>query len=344
MIRESISYLVSGRNLTTEEATTVMQEIMDGEATPGQLGAFLTALSNKGEEPQEIAGMARVMREKALHVEVEGDLVDTCGTGGDGKNSFNISTASAFVAAGAGLKVAKHGNRAAGGSCGSADVLEALGVKIDLPPEGVERCIKSVGMGFMFAPVFHPSMRFAAPIRREIGIRTVFNILGPLTNPAGAQYQLIGVAYAELGRQMAEVLRLLEVKHAIIAYGQDGFDELTLDGSTTGWEIQEGMVRPWSTSPREVGLPTVTVDAIRGGTKEENAEIMRSVFQGKPGPFRDVVILNSAAVLLVGNRVENMAEGVEQAAKVIDAGVALDKLESFISISQQVGIELEGES
>ncbi len=340
MIREAISDIVSGQSLSMEDAATVMAEIMEGEATPAQLGAFLTALSLKGETPEEMAGMARVMREKALHVTVEGPLVDTCGTGGDGKNSFNISTAAAFVAAGAGLKVAKHGNRAASGSCGSADVLEALGVKIDLPPEGVEQCINQVGMGFMFAPVFHPSMRHAAPVRREIGIRTVFNILGPLTNPAGAQSQLIGVAHAQLGKQMAEVLRLLGARRAIVAHGQDGLDELTLDGETQGWEVVGGQVRTWTISPEGAGLPSASLDQIRGGSKEENAATMRRIFQGASGPLRDVVLLNSAAVLLVGDEVEDIAQGVERAARVIDDGAALAKLESLVELSQRLGQEL----
>ena len=340
MIREAISDIVSGQSLSMEDAATVMGEIMEGEATPAQLGAFLTALSLKGETPEEMAGMARVMREKALRVNVEGPLVDTCGTGGDGKNSFNISTAAAFVAAGAGLKVAKHGNRAASGSCGSADVLEALGVKIDLPPEGVEQCINQVGMGFMFAPAFHPSMRHAAPVRREIGIRTVFNILGPLTNPAGAQSQLIGVAHPQLGKQMAEVLRLLGARHAIVAHGQDGLDELTLDGETQGWEVVGGQVRAWATSPEHAGLPSVSLDQIKGGSKEENAATMRLIFQGSQGPLRDVVLLNSAAVLLVGGEVENIAQGVERAARVIDDGAALAKLEHLVEFSQRLGQEL----
>ncbi len=340
MIREAISSVVSGQSLSMEDAATVMEEIMEGEATPAQLGAFLTALSLKGETPEEIAGMAKVMREKALRVNVEGPLVDTCGTGGDGKNSFNISTAAAFVAAGAGLKVAKHGNRAASGSCGSADVLEALGVKIDLPPEGVEQCINQVGMGFMFAPVFHPSMRHAAPVRREIGIRNVFNILGPLTNPAGVQAQLVGVAHAQLGKQMAEVLRLLGVRHAIVAHGQDGLDELTLDGETQGWEVVGGRVREWSTSPESAGLPSASLDQIKGGSKEENAATMRRIFQGASGPLRDVVLLNSAAVLLVGGEVEDIAQGVEQAARVIDDGAALAKLDSLVAVSQRLGQEL----
>ena len=340
MIREAINSVVSGQSLSMEDAATVMEEIMEGEATPAQLGAFLTALSLKGETPEEIAGMARVMREKALRVNVAGPLVDTCGTGGDGKNSFNISTAAAFVAAGAGLKVAKHGNRAASGSCGSADVLEALGVKIDLPPEGVEQCIDQVGMGFMFAPVFHPSMRHAAPVRREIGIRTVFNILGPLTNPAGAQSQLIGVAHAQLGKQMAEVLRLLGARRAIVAHGQDGLDELTLDGETQGWEVVGGQVRAWATSPEGAGLPSASLDQIKGGSKEENAATMRRIFQGASGPLRDVVLLNSAAVLLVGGEINDIAQGVERAARVIDEGAALAKLESLVEVSQRLGREL----
>ena len=340
MIREAISDLVLGQSLSMEDSAAVMEEIMEGEATPAQLGAFLTALSLKGETPEEIAGMARVMREKALRVNVDGPLVDTCGTGGDGKNTFNISTAAAFVAAGAGLKVAKHGNRAASGTCGSADVLEALGIKIDLPPEGVEQCINQVGMGFMFAPVFHPSMRHAAPVRREIGIRTVFNILGPLTNPAGAQSQLIGVAHAQLGKQMAEVLRLLGARHAIIAHGQDGLDELTLDGETQGWEVVGGQVRPWAISPESAGLPSASLDQIKGGSKEENAATMRRIFQGASGPLRDVVLLNSAAVLLVGGQVEDIAQGVERAAQVIDDGAALAKLESLVEVSQRLGQEL----
>ena len=337
MIRESIDAVVSGRSLTMEEASSVMREIMEGEATPAQLGAFLTALALKGETTQEIAGMARVMREMALKVEVDGMLVDTVGTGGDGKNTFNISTATAFVAAGAGLKVAKHGNRAASGSCGSADVLEALGVKIDLPAEGVARCINEVGLGFMFAPVFHPSMRHAAPVRREIGIRTVFNILGPLTNPAGAQSQLLGVAFPELGGTMAEVLALLGTHHAMIVHGDGGLDELSLSGDTSVWEVQGGQVKQWTVRVEDTGLPPAPITAIRGGTKEENAATMRNVFQGEPGPVRDMVLLNSGAVLLVGEVSQTLRQGIETAAEIIDSGAALAKLDQFVELSQQLG-------
>ena len=339
MIREAIEAVVSGRSLSFEEAATVMREIMEGEATPAQLGAFLTGLCFKGETPPEIAGMATVMREKALKVNVPGPLVDTCGTGGDGKGTFNISTAAAFVAAGAGLKVAKHGNRAASGSCGSADVLEALCVKIDLPPEGVERCINEVGIGFMFASLFHPAMRYAAPVRREIGIRTIFNILGPLTNPAGAQSQLLGVAYPQLGPPMAEVLRLLGVHHAIIVHGEGGLDELTLSGSTTGWEVRDGEISIWTVSIEDTGLPQASIEDLRGGSKDQNAATMRWVFQDQQGPIRDVVLLNSGAVLLAGDRVSTLRQGIDMAAEVIDSGEALRKLEALAELSQLLGQE-----
>lgn len=340
MIREAIGLVISGQSLSMENAAAVMREIMDGEATPAQLGAFLTALSIKGETPQEIAGMATVMREKALRVNVPGPLMDTCGTGGDGKNTFNISTAAAFVAAGAGLKVAKHGNRAASGACGSADVLEALGVKIELPPAGVERCINETGIGFMFAPVFHPSMRYAAPVRREIGIRTVFNILGPLTNPAGAQTQLVGVAYAGLGEQMADVLRLLGVHHAIIVHGEDGLDELTLTGETKAWEVVDGSIRSWKLPLEQTGLPQASLEDVRGGTKEENAATMRQIFQGEPGPLRNIVLLNSGAALLAADQVDSIRQGVDVAARVIDSGEALKKLDGLVELSQRLGQEL----
>jgi anthranilate phosphoribosyltransferase len=337
MIREAITSVLSGESLGMDDASAVMREIMEGEATPAQLGAFLTALSIKGETPEEIAGMALVMRDKALPVDVHGPLLDTCGTGGDGKNTFNISTAAAFVAAGAGVKVAKHGNRAASGSCGSADVLEALGVNIDLHPEGVAECIEQVGMGFMFAQVFHPAMRYAAPVRREIGIRTVFNILGPLTNPARAQMQLLGVAQAAVGEKMAQVLRLVGVHHAIVVHGADGLDELTLSADTTGWEVVDGEIRTWTMSVSETGLPPATLEDIRGGDKEANAATMREVFQGQTGPVRDVVLLNSGAALMAADRAGSIAEGIALAAEVIDSGQAIKKVDTLVELSQALG-------
>ncbi len=337
MIRESINTVVSGQSLTMEEASSVMREIMEGEATPAQLGAFLTALALKGETTQEIAGMARVMREMALRVDVDGELLDTVGTGGDGKNTFNISTATAFIAAGAGLKVAKHGNRAASGSCGSADVLEALGVQIELSPEAVARCINEVGVGFMFAPAFHPAMRHAGPVRREIGIRTVFNILGPLTNPAGAQTQLLGVAFPELGGIMVEVLGLLGSHHAMIVHGAGGLDEISLSGDTSVWEVRGGQVEEWTLRVEDTGLPKTPIEAIRGGSKEENAATMRRLFQGEQGPVRNMVLLNSAGVLMVGDKTETIRHGVEMSAGIIDSGAALAKLDQMVEVTQRLG-------
>jgi anthranilate phosphoribosyltransferase len=337
MIRESIDTVVSGQSLTMGEASAVMREIMEGEATPAQLGAFLTALALKGETTQEIAGMARVMREMALRVEVDGELVDTVGTGGDGKNTFNISTATAFIAAGAGLKVAKHGNRAASGSCGSADVLEALGVQIELSPVAVAQCINEVGVGFMFAPAFHPAMRHAGPVRREIGIRTVFNILGPLTNPAGAQTQLLGVAFPELGGIMAEVLGLLGSHHAMIVHGAGGLDEISLSGDTSVWEVRGGQVEEWTIRVEDTGLPETPIEAIRGGSKEENAATMRRLFQGEQGAVRDMVLLNSAGVLMVGDKSETIRQGIEMSAEIIDTGSALAKLDQMVEVTQRLG-------
>ena len=336
-IREAIDEVVSGRSLDMADASAVMREIMQGEATPAQLGSFLTALRLKGETTQELAGMASVMREFALKVDVDGPLVDTVGTGGDGSNTFNISTATAFVAAGAGLKVAKHGNRAASSSCGSADVLEALGANIELTPQAVARCINEVGVGYMFAQAFHPAMRHAGPVRREIGIRTVFNILGPLTNPAGAQVQLLGVAFPELGATMAEVLRLLGAHHAMIVHGHGGLDEISLSGDTSVWELQGDQVREWTVRVSDTGLPYTPVEAVRGGDKEQNAATMRSLFQGEPGPVRDMVLLNSAGVLLVGDLVATIREGVQLAAEIIDSGAALDKLDRFVELTQRLG-------
>ena len=334
-IREAISAVVGGHSLTMEQSSHVMRQIMGGEATPAQLGAFLTGLRIKGETAQEIAGMAAVMREFALKVEVEGPLIDTVGTGGDGQNTFNISTATAFVAAAAGLKVAKHGNRAASGTCGSADVLEALGVQIELTPEGVARCIEEAGVGFMFAPVFHPAMRYAGPVRREIGIRTVFNILGPLTNPAGAQTQLLGVAFPELGETIAEVLGILGSHRAMIVHGHGGLDELSLSGDSTVWEAREGSLSRWTVRVEDTGLTRTPISAIRGGTREENAAAMRRLFEGEPGPIRDVVLLNSAGVLMAGDLAASIREGVEMSAALIDNGAALASLDRLVEVSQR---------
>ena len=332
-IREAIDSVVSGRSLTMDQAAAIMRQIMQGEATPAQLGSFLTALRLKGESTEEIAGMATVMREFSLKVRVEGTVVDSVGTGGDGANTFNISTAAALVAAGAGVRVAKHGNRAASGSCGAADVLETLGVRIELPPEGVERCINDGGIGFMFAQAFHPSMRHAGPVRREIGIRTVFNILGPLTNPAAAQRQLIGVAYPELGQKVADVMRLLGSERSLVVHGAGGLDEIALDGPTSIWELRDGKVENWTFHPDDTGLGRWSVDDLRGGDREANAATMRRLLEGEGGPIRDAILLNTAGVLLAAGATSTIPEGIQAAAQAIDTGAARHRLEALVDLS-----------
>ena len=326
----------AGESLSMDDAVTVMREVMEGEVTPAQLGSYLTALALKGETPEEIAGFATVMREKSLRVAVEGAAIDTCGTGGDRKGTFNISTAAAFVVAGAGLTVAKHGNRAASGDCGSADVLEALGVRIELPPEAVERCLREIGIGFMFAPAYHPAMRYAAPVRREIGIRTVFNVLGPMTNPAGVSCQLIGVGYPEVAEKMAEALRLFGTHHAIIVHSDDGMDELSLGSDTAGWEVLNGEIRPYVVRPRDLGLPHATPEDLRGGDPAANAETMRAILSGSGGPVRDAVVLNSGAALVAGDLVSTLADGIEMAAASIADGRAAEKLDAMVSLTREL--------
>ena len=336
MIKEAIDTLVSGNSLTMEQAAGVMNEIMDGEATPAQFGSFVTALRLKGETVHEIAGMARAMREKAIPVATSGPVVDTCGTGGDASETFNISTTAAFVVAGAELKVAKHGNRGMSSGCGSADVLDALGVKIDLGAKEVERCLEEVGIGFMFAPVFHPAMKYASTPRREIGIRTVFNILGPLTNPAGAEFQLLGVADGALTMKMAEVLGLLGCHHALVVHGEDGLDEITLGGQTTVCELKEDEITRYLIDPEEFGFRRVSMAILRGGPPQESAAIIRRVLAGETGPHRDIVLLNAAAALVAGDRAENLEQGIHIAAQAIDSGKASEKLEKLIALSQSL--------
>ena len=339
MIREAISSATAGQSLAMTDAIEVMREVMEGEATPAQLGAYLTALSLKGETPEEIAGFATVMREKSLRVNVDGPAIDTCGTGGDRKGTFNISTAAAFVVAGAGLTVAKHGNRAASGDCGSADVLEALGVRIELPPEAVERCLREIRIGFMFAPAYHPAMRYAAPVRREIGIRTVFNLLGPMTNPARVSCQLIGVGYPEAAEKMAEALRLFGAHHAIIVHSDDGMDELSLGSDTPGWEVLDGEIRPYLVQPRDLGLPHATPDDLRGGDPASNADTMRRILSGATGPIRDAVVLNSGAALVAGDLAATLSEGIEMAASSIADGRAAGKLDALATLTQELSPE-----
>jgi anthranilate phosphoribosyltransferase len=334
MIKEAIKTLVSGQSLTEEQAASVMEEIMRGEATPAQFGAFVTALRLKGETIDEIVGMAKTMRANANSVIISEPLVDTCGTGGDALGTFNISTAAAFVAAGAGLKVAKHGNRAISSHCGSADVLETLGVKVDLNAEQVKRCLEEVGMGFMFAPLFHPAMKYAAAPRREIGIRTVFNIIGPLTNPAGAKAQVLGVADELLVQKLASVLNGLGCKHALVVHGEDGLDEITITGKTKVSELKDGSITSYSISPDDFGLSRASLDSLKGGTTSENALLLRRILAGALGPQRDVVLANAGAVLLAGDKVKTLEEGITLAIEVIDSGRAWAKLGQLIKFSQ----------
>ena len=338
MIREAINSLVSGNSLSFEEASGAMEDIMSGEATPAQIAAFLTALRIKGETADEIAGMASVMRARATPVKVSGPAIDIVGTGGDASGSFNISTAAAFVAAGAGLKVAKHGNRAASSQCGSADVLEALGVKIDLGAEAVAECIDTVGIGFMFAPAFHPATKHAASPRREIGIRTVFNILGPLTNPARTEHMVLGVPIQELGNKIAAVLHRLGTKHSLVVHGLNGMDEISISSSSLVWEINKDKLSPpYEISPDSFGFKEASLAEIKGGTPEENAGMLRRILDGEKGARRNVVVMNAAAGLVAGNLTPDLKTGARLAEEAIDSDRAREKLDKLVELSQSLG-------
>jgi len=330
MIQEAISKVVNGENLTEQEAIEVMNIIMSGEATPAQIASFITALRLKGETIEEITGCARVMREKATKIRTNRPLVvDTCGTGGDSAHTFNISTTAAFVAAGAGVPIAKHGNRSVSSRSGSADVLKTLGVNIEVEPDVVSCCIDEIGIGFLFAPLLHGAMKYAIGPRREIGIRTIFNILGPLTNPAGAQAQVLGVYDAELTEPLAKVLNNLGSKHVFVVHGKDGLDEITTTTDTQISELANGEVRTYTLNPAELGIPKSTTQDLIGGTPEENATMTLDVLQGKPGSKRNIVILNAAAAIVTGGKADDLHQGIDIAADAIDSGRALEKLEAL---------------
>jgi anthranilate phosphoribosyltransferase len=337
-MREAIKKLVERQNLTREEAALAMDTIMRGDATPSQIAAFITALRMKGETVEEITGCAEKMREHAINIfpHVK-NLVDTCGTGGDVSGTFNISTISALVAAGAGVIIAKHGNRSVSSRCGSADVLEALGVKIDLEPKKVEECINQVGIGFIFAPNFHKAMRFAAPTRKEIGIRTIFNILGPLTNPARATAQVLGVFSPDLTEMMAKVLGNLGVKRALVVHGMDGLDEISISDRTKATYLHEGKLETYFIKPEDFDLPRGRREDILGGSVEENAEITLRILKNEEKEAkRHIILLNAAAAIYVGGKAKDLKEGIRLAAESIDSGAAYRKLEELIQFTSKL--------
>lgn len=337
MIKPVLRKLLTKENLTQTEAMEAMDCIMGGNATQSQIGGFLTALGYKGETAEEIIGFAKVMREKATKVEHSLPYcIDTCGTGGDGAKTFNISTAAAFVAAAAGAKIAKHGNRAMSSNSGSADVLEALGAVIDLTAAQVGKCLEEVGIGFMFAQLFHQSMKHAAGVRRELGIRTVFNILGPLTNPAGAKGQLLGIFDGNLTGAIAEALRGLGTERALVVHGCDGLDEITTTGPTKIAELKDGRITEYYLDPSELGIPRAALNDIAGGDAAFNAGLIRSILSGKPGAGRDIVLVNAAAALYVAKQADTLKEGIVMASEVIDNGKAAAKLDELCAFTKAV--------
>jgi len=335
MITDAIRKVIERQDLSRDEAVAAMTEIMGGEATDAQISSLITALRMKGETVDEISGFAQVMREKAVAIKPKAQgLVDTCGTGGDLSGTFNISTTAAFVAAGAGVPIAKHGNRSVSSACGSADLLESLGVKLDIGPETVAEAIDTVGIGFLFAPALHQAMKYAIGPRKEIGIRTVFNILGPLTNPAGARRQILGVFSPDLTELMAGVLTSLGTTHALVVHGS-GLDEMTTTGPTRVSEVKDGRVETYEINPDELGLATASLESLKGGSVEDNAATTRSILSGDGGPARDIVLLNAAGALVVAGKAANLTDGLESAARVVDSGKAADKLSALIEFTNK---------
>lgn len=347
MIKESISKVVRLEHLSEDEAAAVMTEIMSGEATESQIAAFITALRMKGETVDEITGCARVMRKFATPIRVRAKvdidredinfdqetILDTCGTGGDGTNTFNISTATAFIVASCGVPVAKHGNRSVSSNCGSADVLEALGVSINVTPEKVEECIDALNIGFLFAPALHGAMKYAIGPRRQIGIRTIFNVLGPLSNPASATAQVLGVYSAPLVEMLASVLKKLGARKAWVVHGADGLDEISLSGETLVSELVNGEIRTFTITPEQFGFKRAPLSAIKGGTAQDNALIIKEILSGKTGPRRDVVLLNAAAGLVVSGKAATIGDGIKTAADAIDSGRAAKTLDELIRMT-----------
>lgn len=336
MIKETIARLADGTDLTEKEVEESMLGIMDGQATAAQIAAFLMGLRVKGETMEEIAGAVRAMRSKAIRIRLGASkVVDTCGTGGDGAHTFNISTTAAFVVAGAGLTVAKHGNRSVSSKSGSADVLSALGVRLDLPTDRVADCIDQVGVGFLFAPLFHGAMKHCAGPRQEMGIRTLLNILGPLTNPAGASLQVVGVYDERLTDLLARVLVHLGTQHCFVVHGMDGLDEVTLTTKTMVSEGKAGVVTSYVVDPKDFGLARVSMNELKGGSAEENAQITREILQGRKGPRRDIVCLNAAPALVAGGLAKTLRDGFHLAGQAIDSGKAIAKLDQLITFTRK---------
>jgi anthranilate phosphoribosyltransferase len=334
MIQEALAKVVQNTDLRESEMAQAMEEIMEGKATPAQLGALLTALRMKGETVEEVTGAARIMRQKATRIDARSPvIVDTCGTGGDGQKTFNISTTTAFVVAAAGLTVAKHGNRAVSSSCGSADVLEALGVRIDVSPDVVEECLQQIGIGFLFAPKLHGAMKYTVGPRRELGLRTIFNMLGPLTNPAGATAQLIGVYDPKLTEMFSGVLRNLGIRRAFVVHGSDGLDEATVTGETRVSELKEGRIATYNINPMDFFGEAYAAEELTGGDAPTNAAITRAILEGKDGACRKIVILNAALAIVAGERAETIREGIRVAEECLDSGAARKKLEALVELT-----------
>lgn len=331
MIKEVISKIVLGKDLGQNEAKQSMDEIMSGNSTPSQIGAFLIALRMKGETVDEITGFAESMREKSNRVTIEPEYaIDTCGTGGDGGKTFNISTAVAIIAAAGGVKVAKHGNRAASSKSGSADVLRAFGVEIEMEPQMVKAEIENVGFGFLFAQKYHTAMKYVADVRKELGIRTIFNVLGPITNPAFVKGQLLGVYDKNLVHPLAEVLLNLECERAMVVHGEDGLDEITTTSRTFISEVKDGKIIDYMIDPLDFGISYANLEDIAGGDAQTNALIIKNIFKGERGSKRDIVVLNAAAALYIGKAVENLRDGISMAESILDSGLALDKLDQIV--------------
>jgi anthranilate phosphoribosyltransferase len=339
MFPELIDKLTRREDLTSEEASDAMAVVMRGEAAPAQIAGLLIGLAMKGERPAELVGLARTMRAQAVPVDVgEAGVFDTCGTGGDRSGTFNISTAAAFVVAACGVPVAKHGNRSVSSRCGSADVLEALGVDISAPPLVATRCLSDAGMAFLFAPTFHPAMRHASQTRRELGVRTAFNLLGPLTNPGRPRRQIVGVPKPELTELLAKALQLLGAERVWVVHGADGLDEISTTGHTKVSECRNGTVHTFYVHPSDYGIAKASIDGLKGGDAPNNAAIVRAVLAGRPGPARDVVLLNAGAALFVAGRTESVRQGIEMAAAAVDQGAAARVLEQLVASTGAKGV------